>query len=184
MTHSKASLWLSMALDDELDAEQRAELDAHLAAHPEDRALSVALKQIDDDLRRAPIVAPPAGFSQRVMHLVQHQVPRPGLSTLLMLIVLGSLVVAGLIGTTLWKLALPAWALLQDTAMIASLVSGGTLVFDYWQHLVRGVLVTLESLLGLVSESSALPVALAVIFAVVLFAAQRWQRTTPQEEIA
>lgn len=60
MNEQQAQEWMSRALDGELSAAEQAELERHLAEHPESRALQAEWRRVGDLLRAEPAEMPTA----------------------------------------------------------------------------------------------------------------------------
>lgn len=101
MEHNKTYALMMAALDGELAAAGRQEMEAHLATCPACRREWLVLLAIHDIFRRSPILLPAAGFAQRTLARLPNRRQRLGFMVAVYLILL----VSGIVPMVLVALA-------------------------------------------------------------------------------
>jgi anti-sigma factor RsiW len=131
--NEQVSMWMSLALDDLLDADGRQRLQQHLDMCPACQQEWDALRQADALFEMAPMMAPPLGFAVRVERRLEERVRKRHQLFGGVAVLTGSLSLAGMTAAAvvLIGLAVLVWrsfgsfpALQLGTSAAAQIVSG------------------------------------------------------------
>ncbi len=140
--HGEYTLLMSLALDDEADADDLARLAAHLAACADCREVWARWQEMDRRLRAEPLVAAPVGLARRVaVRLGEHEQRRArwlssGLALGWLALVLLGLLAA--VGMFVW--------LVIHLHQTGALASFATQILTAFNGLLRGVAAVVDSI--------------------------------------
>ena len=168
---------LNQALDRPLSPAEQLELDELLNLDSEAQHLALAYSELDDLLKTAPVVAPPMGFTNRVMD----QLSAPALDSRPWIIrrwrgLTGGLVLVFVLSNVVfWGLLLGLAVLLSQTitpSILADIARTIVVMVNVWSVVAGGLLRTLSALYDWVLQTPILPAVMGTGFALALGAAQ------------
>lgn len=138
--------WMNLALDGEIDPDQRAQLDAHLTECLECVSLWDALRATNDLFTAPPVAAPRAGFTGRFKARRAQQRTQPRLMWGALALGFSSLGAAALVMPFCFRLLVSTLNVTQQPAASAALLSGLNALTHFTGTVGGALFITVQTL--------------------------------------